>query len=231
MKKGYPLEKPDIHSDYRDVFKAEELKDASFSAPYNFPVFRKTNEIPEKLIPFNKIKQTKEENYDTYVHFFLPDVCFERLWDNTDRYIPYLLKFKGCIIPDFSMCYNFPYPQQLYNCYRNRVLGYILSQKGIPVIMNVSFSDSRTYDFCTNGIEHGGVISTGSLGTIKDKEDRQSFIKGLDYVLSKLTPSDLILYGASNKEILKVCQAHHVSLHLFKPVWDSSFITKEAVNG
>ena len=58
----------------------------------------------------------------------------------------------------------------------------------IPVIMNVSFADPRSYDFCCNGIEQGGVIATGSLGTIKKPENRSVFLQGLAMVLKRLKP-------------------------------------------
>ena len=224
-------EKSGIYPAYTDVFKASELRDSKFSVPYNFPLFKRANIVPKKLIPFDKIFKAKEEDYDAFVHFFLPDVCFERIWKNTDKYIPYLRKFAGCISPDFSLCYDFPYPLQLYNCYRNRVIGYILDSNDIPVIMNVSFADSRSYDFCLNGITPGGVIATGSLGTIKNPGNRKTFCQGLAFVLNRLKPSDLIIYGTISIEIKELCDDYGVKLHVFSPRWDSSFITTEVFNG
>jgi hypothetical protein len=221
----------ETHPKYNDVFKFFDLKGAQFSEPYNFPLYLAKNEVPRKLIPFDKIFQAKEKDFDAHVHFFLPDVCFERLWKNPNKYIKQLKKFSGCIAPDFSLCYDFPYPLQLYNCYRNRVLGYILSTNKIPVIMNVSFAGPRTYDFCCNGVQTGGVIATGSLGTIKRKEDRILFKQGLHTITSKLNPSDLIIYGSVSDDISEYCSAKGIKLHIFNPIWDSSFITKEASNG
>lgn len=196
-----------------------------------FHYLEKRTIVPKKILPFSKIFIVGSEDFDAYVHFFLNDVEFERFWKNPKKYLERLKKFAGVILPDFSVCYDFPYPLQLYNCYRNRVLGYILEKSGIPVIMNVSFGDSRTYDFCCNGIEEGGVIATGSLGSIKNREDRNSFIQGLKVVLERLKPSDLIIYGAVNEEILEVCKIFGTSPHVFTPEWDASFITKEALNG
>ena len=216
---------------YNDVFKAFDLRKAQFSEPYNFPLYLARNEIPRKLIPFNKIFQAKKEDFDAYVHFFLPDVCFECLWKNPNRYLTQLKKFSGCIAPDFSLCYDFPYPLQLYNCYRNRVLGYILSDNQIPVITNVSFADPRTYDFCCNGIQPGGVIATGSLGSTKKRVNRALLKQGLHTILSKLTPSDLIIYGSIFSDLAEYCSEKGIKLHVFNPIWDSSFITKEVSNG
>ena len=221
----------EIHPVYTDVFKAKDIRNAQFSIPYNFPLFTGTNIIPNKLIPFDKIFQTKEENHDAFVHFFLPDACFERFWRNPMKYIPQLKKFSGCILPDFSLCYDFPYPLQLYNCYRNRVLGFILSSNDIPVIMNVSFADSRTYDFCCNGIDVGGLIATGSLGTIRGTENKNTFKKGLLFVLKRLKPNALIIYGTVPKDIIEICNNLNVELHVFTPKWDSSFVTKEVIYG
>ena len=220
-----------VYSHYTDIFKAKYLSGANFSVPYNFPLFEKANVVPRKLIPFDKIFIARREDYDAFVHFFLPDICFERIWKAPERYINQLKKFAGCILPDFSLCYDFPYPLQLFNCYRNRVLGYILSSKDIPVLMNVSFADSRTYDFCCNGIESGGIIATGSLGTMKNPENRETFTIGLKYVISKLKPSALLIYGTVNDDIIDICHISHTDLHIFTPKWDSSFITKEVLYG
>jgi hypothetical protein len=97
--------------------------------------------------------------------------------------------------------------------------------------MNVSFAGPRTYDFCCNGVQTGGVIATGSLGTIKRKEDRILFKQGLHTITSKLNPSDLIIYGSVSDDISEYCSAKGIKLHIFNPIWDSSFITKEASNG
>lgn len=223
--------KSGIYPAYTDVFKASELRDARFSHPYNFPIFNTANVIPKKLIPFDKIHIVKVDDYDSFVHFFLPDVCFERFWRNPTKYIDHLKKFSGCILPDFSVCYDFPYPLQLYNCYRNRVLGYIIDLNQIPVIMNVSFGDPRSYDFCCDGIMPGGVIAIGSLGTMKNPENRYIFTQGFEHALKVLKPSDLILYGSDSSEIRGICKKYGVKLHLFTPKWNSSFITTEAYCG
>ncbi len=220
-----------IYPSYTDIFKAKYLTEAQFSIPYNFPLFKKTDTIPQKLIPFDKISNAREEDHDAFVHFFLPDVSFERIWKNPEKYIRQLKKFAGCILPDFSLCYDFPYPLQLFNCYRNRVLGFILSSNLIPVIMNVSFADCRTYDFCCNGIEPGGLIAIGSLGTMRNPENRAIFIAGLEYIIRRLKPCTLLIYGAVTDEITRICRNSNTKLHVFTPNWDSSFITKEVLHG
>ena len=202
---------------YTDLFKASELLGASFSFPYNFPLFKASKLIPEKLIPFDKIFRAKKDDYGAFVHFFLQDVCFERFWRNPGKYIPQLKKFAGCIMPDFSLCYDFPYPLQLYNCYRNRVLGFIMSSNGIPVVMNASFGDARTFDFCTEGIPRGSVIATGSLGTMKNPEERELFLRGLGVILGKLAPSDLILFGTDSEDARGLCEEYGTILHVFTP--------------
>lgn len=220
-----------IYPSYTDVFKAKDLTEAQFSVPYNFPLFEKTDIVPQKLIPFDKISNAKKEDYDAFVHFYMPDVSFEKIWKNPKKYIPQLKKFAGCILPDFSLCYDFPYPLQLFYCYRNRVLGFILNSNLIPVIMNVSFADSRTYDFCCNGIEQGGLIATGSLGTMKNPENRSTFTTGLKYVIRRLKPCALLIYGSVSDEIIETCRNSNTELHVFTPKWDSSFITKEVLHG
>lgn len=217
---------------YSDVFHASDLARARLIGPYDFPVFPQSRTVPDKTISFDKaISPSDALDFDCYVHFFIQDVAFERFWIHPEKYIPLLKRFKGCFCPDFSLYYDMPYPQQLYNCYRNRLLGFMMADAGIDVIMNVSFGDSRTLDFCTSGIEKGSVIASGSLGTMKNVDNRAVFHEGLQHVLSVTRPSDLLVYGSATAETFELCNRYGSKLHLYKPQWDGSFITRRCDYG
>ena len=128
-------------------------------------------------------------------------MSFERLWNQPSKYLPILKKFKGVISPDFSVYRDMPLVMQQWNIYRSRAIGHWLQENGIPVITNVRWSDQRTYDLCCTGAPHNSIISVGSHGGIKLVREREFFIKGLDYVISKLQPKTIIVYGTAPDEI------------------------------
>lgn len=81
-----------------DVFKSELVKNAFFSWNYEFPILERADGKPLKAIPFNETTKTKD--FAQWVHFYIHDYCFERLWNNPKQYLNLLKKFDGVITPD-----------------------------------------------------------------------------------------------------------------------------------
>ena len=54
-----------------------------------------------KLLPFNFAMSNKDTDY--FIHFFLQDYQFNRIWNNPSKYIEILKRYKGIIMPDFSL--------------------------------------------------------------------------------------------------------------------------------
>ena len=100
------------------------------------------------LIAFNSIKSDNAQNPDRFVHFFLYDYNFEKLWTKPDESLELLSNYRGILTPDFSMYLEMPYALQLYNTFRNRWCGAWFASKGIKVIPTVSWGDESTFDFC-----------------------------------------------------------------------------------
>lgn len=71
----------------------------------------------------------------------------------------------------------------------------------MPVIPNIRFGDKRTFEISCAGIQKHGTIAVGSHGCIKLLSDRKFFIDGLNYIVSKLEPTVLIIYGATPNKI------------------------------
>lgn len=94
-----------------------------------------------------------------------------------------LKKFNAVISPDFSICYDMPIVRQMYSTYMNRVMGAYYQNNGIKVIPNVRWGDSRSYEFCFEGLEKEGTYAIGSYGQIKRNSNRYYFEKGLEEFL------------------------------------------------
>ncbi len=67
----------------------------------------------------------------------------------------------------------------------------------MPVITNVRWSDERTYELCCTGVPENSTIAVGSHGCIKLLQEREFFAKGLDYVVNRLRPKTILVYGTA----------------------------------
>ena len=142
-------------------------------------------------------KAISSTDYDCWVHFYEDDVNFERIWNNPQKYLPILKRFKGVISPDFSLYRDMPLVMQQWNIYRSRAIAHYLQSNGVDVIPNIRYADSRTFNSSCIGIEKNVVIAVGSHGCIKCKEDKKHFVAGLDFVVNTLQPSAIVVYGSA----------------------------------
>ena len=179
----------------KDVFHAFLVEGADFAGELEIPRTEYTDAIPERLIPFSKA--VSGHDFDAWVHFFEDDSAFERLWNNPNRYLPILQRYRGVIMPDFSLYRDMPLVQQQWNVYRSRAIGHWLYKNGVPVIPNIRFGDERTYELCCCGVPRGGTIAVGSHGCIKITRERECFQRGLAYVVERLQPQTIIVYGTA----------------------------------
>ena len=88
-----------------------------------------------------------------------------------------------------------PLVMQEWNVYRGRAIAHWLQENGVPVIPNIRWGDERTYELCCSGIQHGGTIAIGSHGCVKLLQERTPFTKGLDYVIKRIQPDTIVVYG------------------------------------
>lgn len=182
----------------KDVFNAFLVSHSTYDGDYEIPVIKPCYETPNKMISFSKSIASKD--YDQWVHFYEDDFLFERIWRNPEKYLETLKKYKGVILPDFSLYRDMPLCMQIWNIYRSRAIGSWLQQNGVNVIPNIRYGDERTYDISCNGVSKHSVIAVGSHGTFKNLINRKLFLDGLDYVVNKLKPTTIVIYGnASDK--------------------------------
>lgn len=183
----------------KDVFRSFLVKNAAYDGSLEIPCIKPVDIIPNILTVFSKA--IRSTDYDAWVHFYEDDVNFERIWNRPKTYLPILKKFDGVITPDFSVYRDMPLVMQQWNIYRSRAIGHWLQENGVPVIPNVRFGDERTFETSCTGIQKHGIIAIGSHGCIKLSDDRKYFINGLSYVINKLEPSTLVVYGTAPDKI------------------------------
>ncbi len=189
----------------RHNFKSEFAENAELTGLYDFPKLRRTNYVPQNLVPFNAAK-TQKNTENKWVHFFIDDYQFERLWNTPKKYIEILNRFEGVITPDFSMYSSMPKAQRIWNCYRNRATAHWLQQNGMNIIPVVEWAAYSDFEWCLDGLPLNSTLAIGLYGSQKDSISRYSLIRGLELVCYRLEPSALVLYGKEIKSVNSLCK-------------------------
>ena len=94
----------------KDVFHAFLVKNAEYDGNIEIPKIKVSQDIPEKAILFSKA--VRSTDFSSWVCFYEDDASFERIWNNPNKYLPILKKFKGVISPDFSLYRDMPLVMQ-----------------------------------------------------------------------------------------------------------------------
>ena len=208
-----------------DVFKSYLFENVSYSGEFQIPILHSSKLLPNKMIPFSKASSTKD--FAQWVHFYEDDNNFLRVWNQPKKYLPLLKKFYGVISPDFSVQRNMALFMKLDSIARGRVLGHWWQQNGIEVIPNVRFNGEETYKFAFDGLDKNSNFAVGSLGCIKNREERKYFVEGLRELMERLKPKNLVVYGAAPKKIFEPYANETNILHF--PSWTTLIHEKERV--
>jgi len=180
----------------RDVWNAELLRGCQFTGKYEFPILPVCNTVPETLIAFSDTRTNLGDG--SFIHTFEDDYKFEQIWRYPRRSLARVKAYGGAIAPDFSVYRAMPLAEQIHNVYRSRAIGYWWSQEGMTVIPSVRWGDSRTFEFCFDGIPKGSVVATGTHGCVKRRSDKQHFADGFLIMLERIRPKVVIIYGSDN---------------------------------
>jgi hypothetical protein len=209
----------------RDVFQAFLIRGARLSENFGFPVLHPCYEIPKDIVPFSKTKEV--DNYNQFVHFYEIDSKILPFGRNPQNYFSWLIQFKGAIGCDISVCRNMPFALQVFHTYWNRALTFWLQNQNFAVVPNVRFGDEHSYSFCFEGIPPKSVISIGTHGCMKKKEDIHYEIKGVSETIRHLKPEAIILYGAVNEDIKYLLETEKVPNTIFPSDTYEFFKNKE----
>ena len=113
-----------------NAFKLDLLSDAEFEGKYDMPVVKPVHNVePVNLLPFHIALSNNTPDQHWY-HFYEDDYQFERFWKCPSKYIPLLSRFTGGIGPDYSLYLGMPRSQQIWNCWRNKVMTFHMQKKG-----------------------------------------------------------------------------------------------------
>lgn len=198
-----------------DVFNYDLFKNLEITGPYHSPIVRPIDITPTKVISFNYALTCRHpEQY--FVHFYIDDYQFERVWNTPTKYIELLKNFAGVIGPDFSAYTDLSMSQRIYNIYRNKALTAYWQKHGIKVIPNARWVDNCGLDF-NNGFDglptHSTIaITTHScFGETNYKIFQQEFLD----IVNKLQPTQIVCIGKLPKEQQAICKQKNIKLQIF----------------
>ena len=212
---------------FYDVFNSKLIETAFFEGIFEIPILKAHSEIviPNVAVPFSKRKAITNPNEEMLV-FYEHDPHFRDFVSIPQNYIDELKNVKIISTPDCSLYRDMPFWEQIANIGVSRSVGYYLQEQGKYVIPNVRWGDERTYDkkLCDfapafAGIPKNSVVSIGTYGCCRQKEDKYFLEAGLSAMLSELTPRVVIVYGSYNPKIFGQYE-HYTHFHHL-PDWIS----------
>ena len=197
-----------------DYFHGNLAKHAKFCGHWDIPYVESSGIIPNKVIPFSKA--LKSSDYESWVMFYEYDTAFQRLWNNPEKYLTTLQKYKGIVGPDFSLYGDYPLALQIFNTYRSRVLTHWLKCNGVSVVPNVRWSTEYTYQFCFDGLRKKDIVFVGSHGCSKRSGDKQLFENGLKEMIKKIDPAVICIYGTVSSNVSELIASNNIKLVAFE---------------
>lgn len=160
---------------------------------WELPTLGRENVIPDDLIGFNYVMNSDVSGYG--VHFYVDDYQFERVWNEPDKYIPYLEKAQCVLMPDFSLYMDMPLPIKLWNVYRSRVMANYWQRHGLKVVPSLTWADEKSYKYCFDGIPKGSAVAVSTVGVKSSEKAMDVWSKGMDEAIRRIRPSTVLLYG------------------------------------
>lgn len=153
-----------------------------------------------QLVMCNNYKALTDKSL---VSMFVDDYILERYWNDPTKYINYFKNVQYLMSPDFTIYVDMPQPMQMWNVYRNRLVGYVWQCAGINVIPTISWGDANTFDFCFEGVEIGSVVAVSNIGC-RNEEHKRYFDSGFVEMQKRIKPKQIVFL--CNKKYRKYYQ-------------------------
>lgn len=197
-----------------DGFQAFLTEGATMVGDAGIPMLMNINnvQIPKDILPFGKA--TTCANKRQYIHFYQHDREFSRVLTATTKYLDLLKLYDGVITPDCSMLIGQSPCLQQTNTYMNRAVGFYLQKNGIPTIANIRWSDESSFAYCFLGVHPGSIVSVSTHGCIRSQAEKRMFKIGLNEMLERLRPTDILVHGHMPDEVFGE-YLHQVAFHRY----------------
>lgn len=175
-----------------DELNAYEVLDMQLTAKGN-PVVLSCNSVPRRLVPFDKALSSVRT--DAFVHFFVEDYQFERIWAKPKKYLDLLARFDGVLMPDFSVYLDMPLPMQRWNIYRNKFMARYFQDGGLQVIPIVQIVVPELLDDVLDGLPAKSTIAINCANMVNRPLAQRLLRHQLHMAVYALNPTSILCYG------------------------------------
>ncbi len=169
---------------------------------WDIPII-KNQDIPLDNVCLIAYSDTKRndipENTACGVYFFIDDYRFTGIYNHPEKSISKLSQYAFLLTPDYSTYSDMNYWRQLESVAHSRWVGAFWQSKGLTVIPTISWSDTRSYGFCFDGIEKGSIVAVGMVGCKTD--NKSAFLRGYNAMLEHIDPIAIICFAAPFPEM------------------------------
>ena len=178
-----------------DVLKERYILGAELVGKYDFPMLAKVNGSVDGLEPvvFTEMQKCKHPR-QSLGHFFVNDECFDRVWNNAEKYVDMLSNFKWVCSPDFTCYGGMPLALRVFQTYKARALAYYLWSRGVNIIPTVGWNDPESWEWCFDGIPKGSIVAVSTNGIV-GKESIEHYCTGYKVMLDHVEPSKVVCVG------------------------------------
>jgi len=188
------------------------------------PTVHSCNIIPKELVLFgdHRKESSLRDANNKAIHFFQHDYLFNPTINSKKKLTAQLdvfRRYECVILPDCSVYRNMPLPVQQYQVYNNRATGVFLENEGIKIIPSVRWGDEYSYSFCFEGLEQNSLLAVGTVGILRDQNDRVYFMKGFLKMIELLTPKGLLIYGKLPPDLTIICKKKNIYIKEYFTEW------------
>ena len=170
---------------------------------YGFPIIKKQEMEFSKdveLISFSDTRTNDSQmNTKKGVHFFVDDYRFDGIYNHPERSLNKLSQYKFLCTPDFSLYYEMEPWRQIESVGKSRWIGSYWQSMGGIVFPTISWGNSRSFDYCFDGIEKESTVVIGMIGAKRNNKRR--FLLGYNEMLKKIEPRNIICFGQPFEEM------------------------------
>lgn len=162
---------------------------------YDMPMLAKQDVTPpDTLMGFNYATGKKTVKH-CGIHFFIDDYQFQRIWNQPDRYIAPLKRFKCVLTPDFSTYMDMPEAMKIWNVFRSRLIGAYWQACGLKVIPTLQWAGPESFPYCFSGIPNNSTVAVSTIGVNDNPTAELYWRLGMRYAIDRLAPEKILLYG------------------------------------
>lgn len=149
--------------------------------------------LPKQMIPFSKAIYGKRT--DAIICFYEADQGFVRIRRNPSKYVDLLKRFPLSLGPDFSQKIGYTDFVNFCNSWWNKAFTAYYQLKGVPMIINVTWSTPDSLRYAFIGLPKHSVVAVNCTA-IKSRDIAKYFwYKGYEKMLEVLDPSLILRYG------------------------------------